>query len=379
MPSTLFKNITSSATISLNNKFSKLKSQGENVISFAAGEPEPTSPEDVIEYAFDMAKSGKTHYTPSSGISELRSKIAEKYSKLTRKNINQDQVIISIAKFAIYSVVGSVIEPGEEVLLQDPSFLSYPEIIKLFRGKPVYFKSMDDGSPDFEDIKSKITEKTRMIMLNSPSNPQGWVATKEQLKTIADIANDNDLFIMSDEIYENIIYEGEHISIFEFPEMENRTFVINGFSKSHAMTGWRIGYVISPKEYSQYLDNFQQHTITCAPSISQYAALKAIQDEDFPKRLKSDFLEKRNLIYELLSKSDKLDIRKPKGTFYIFPKLKNGMDGNEFSMNLLEKKGVLVTPGEPFGPGSKFNIRISFALSKNDLIEGANRILNFLE
>lgn len=379
MVSSLYKNITPSATISLNNKFSQLKAQGKSVISFAAGEPEPTTPHDVIEFAFKMAESGKTHYTPSSGIPELKSKISEKYSKMTRREIMPSQVMISIAKFAINSVVGALIEPGDEVLLQDPSFLSYPEIIKLFRGRPVYFNSLEDGSPDLEDLKEKITEKSKLILLNSPSNPQGWVASREQLKAISDIVLDNKLYIMSDEIYEDIVFEGEHISILEFQGMDERAFIVNGFSKSHAMTGWRIGYVISPKEYATYLDNFQQHTITCAPSISQYAALKAMEDKDFPTKLKQDFKDKRDTIYGLLSKSGQLDVRKPQGTFYIFPKLKNGLDGSQFSTKLLEEKGVLVTPGEPFGPNSKYNFRISFALPKKDLIEGANRLLDFLK
>jgi Aspartate/tyrosine/aromatic aminotransferase len=190
MVSTLYKNITPSATISLNNKFSQLKSQGKSVISFAAGEPEPTTPIEVIEYAFKMAQAGKTHYTPSSGIPELRSKIAKKYSDMTSKEILPSQVIVSIAKFAINIAVGSVIEPGDEVLLQDPSFLSYPEIVKLFGGKPVYVNSNDDGSLDIEDLKEKISHKTKMLLLNSPANPQGWVATHEELKALADISLD---------------------------------------------------------------------------------------------------------------------------------------------------------------------------------------------
>jgi aspartate aminotransferase len=378
MVSTLYKNITPSATISLNNKFSQLKSQGKSVISFAAGEPEPTTPIEVIEYAFKMAQAGKTHYTPSAGIPELRSKIAKKYSDMTSKEILPSQVIVSIAKFAINIAVGSVIEPGDEVLLQDPSFLSYPEIVKLFGGKPVYVNSNDDGSLDIEDLKEKISPKTKMLFLNSPANPQGWVATHEELKALADISVDKKIYVMSDEIYEDIVYEGKHESILQFPGMEDLTFVVNGFSKSHAMTGWRIGYIISPKSFSPYLDAYQQHTITCAPSISQYAALKAMDDRVFPQKLKESFQEKRNKIYQILSKSEKLKLNIPRGTFYIFPKLLNGMDGNKFSNDLLEKKGVLVTPGEPFGPSSRFNFRISYALSMEELIEGGNRILEYL-
>lgn len=379
MVSSRFKNIKASSTVSLNNTFSQMKKAGEDAISFAAGEPDPTTPMDVVDYAFEMAKNGWTHYTPSSGIPELRREIAAKYSIMTGKDVKQEDVIVTPAKFALNMAIESVIEDGDNVLIQDPSFVSYQEMIKIAGGIPKYFQSKEDGSPDLDKLLENIDERTRMIILNSPENPNGWVASEHELKKLADIANDHNIYVLSDEIYEKIIFEGEHISILKFPGMEERTFVVNGFSKSHAMTGWRIGYLIAPHAYSHYIDSYQQHTITCASSVSQYAALRAIKNEDFPKHMNLVFKERRDILYDRLSKIDALKIVKPKGTFYMFPRLINGMTGEEVSDRLLKEKKILVTPGSQFGPSGNDRIRLSFALSNDDLLRGTERIIEFFD
>lgn len=378
MVSSRFKAVMPSPTVSLNNKFSELKEKGENAISFGVGEPDATTPQTVIDYAAQKAREGKTHYTSSLGIKELREKIAGKYQLMTGKEIRSRDVIVTIAKFAINLAVQAVIEPGENVLIQDPSFVSYPEIIKIAGGVPRYFKSREDGSPDLEDLKERIDEKTRMVLINSPSNPHGWVASYQDMKGLTEIASDYKLYITSDEIYEMIIYEGKHISPLSFPGMEERVFVINGMSKSHAMTGWRIGYLISPPEFTTYIDSYQQQTLTCASSVSQYAALKAMDEQDFPARQREIFRKRRDILHSILSRSDRLDFKKPAGTFYAFPLLKNGMTGEEFSASLLDKKKVLVTPGSGFGPSGINRVRLSFALSDKELEEGASRIVEFL-
>lgn len=378
MVSSRFKAVMPSPTVSLNNKFAELKEKGENAISFGVGEPDATTPQTVIDYAAQKAREGKTHYTSSLGIKELREKIAGKYQLMTGKEIRSRDVIVTIAKFAINLAVQSVIEPGENVLIQDPSFVSYPEIIKIAGGVPRYFKSREDGSPDLEDLKERIDEKTRMVLINSPSNPHGWVASYQDMKGLTEIASDYKLYITSDEIYEMIIYEGKHISPLSFPGMEERVFVINGMSKSHAMTGWRIGYLISPPEFTTYIDSYQQQTLTCATSVSQYAALKAMDEQDFPARQREIFRKRRDILHSILSRSDRLDFKKPAGTFYAFPLLKNGMTGEEFSASLLDKKKVLVTPGSGFGPSGINRVRLSFALSDKELEEGASRIVEFL-
>lgn len=378
MVSSKYKAIEPSPTVSLNNKFAELRERGEAAISFGVGEPDATTPETVIDYAAQKAREGKTHYTSSLGIKELRERIAEKYGTMTRKEVSPKNVIVTQAKLAINMAVQAVIEPGDNVLIQDPSFVSYPEIIKIAGGVPRYFPSKEDGSPDIEGLKEMIDGRTRMIIVNSPSNPHGWVASSDEMKGITEVATDHDLYVASDEIYETIIYEGKHVSPLSFPEMQERAFIINGFSKSHAMTGWRIGYLISPSEFTKHIDAFQQQTITCAPSISQYAALKAMDESAFPVSLRETFRRRRDLLHSILSRSDKIDFRKPAGTFYAFPGLKNGMSGEEFSEKLLEQKNVLVTPGSGFGPSGKNRVRMSFALSDRDLQEGANRIIDFL-
>ncbi|MEM0136632.1 MAG: pyridoxal phosphate-dependent aminotransferase [Thermoplasmatales archaeon] len=378
MVSSRFRAILPSPTVSLNNKFAELKEKGENAISFGVGEPDATTPEDVIDYAMKKAKEGKTHYTASLGIKELREKIAEKYRGMTGKDITDGNVIVTPAKLALNMAVQAVIENGDNVLIQDPSFVSYPEIVKIAGGIPRYFPSREDGSPDADRLNEMIDRRTKMIIINSPSNPHGWVASDADMKALAEIASDKKLFITSDEIYEKIIYEGKHISPLSYPGMEERTFVVNGFSKSHAMTGWRLGYLISPPDFTSYIDSFQQQTLTCAPSISQYAALKAIDDSVFPEEMRQTFLKRRDKLHAILSRSDKMEIKKPAGTFYAFPRLKNGMTGDEFSSRLLEKEKVLVTPGSGFGPSGNDKIRMSFALSDKDLEDGAKRIVEFL-
>jgi aspartate aminotransferase len=379
MVSSRFKAVSPSPTVSLNNKFAELKEKGEDAISFGVGEPDATTPEDIIDFAATKAREGKTHYTSSMGIKELRDKIAAKYQLMTGKDVRAKNVIVTIAKFAINMAVQSVIEPGENVLIQDPSFVSYPEIIKIAGGVPRYFGSKEDGSPDIDDLKEKIDGKTRMIIINSPSNPHGWVASYQDMKDLTEVVSDYKLYITSDEIYETIIYEGKHVSPLSFPGMEDRSFIINGFSKSHAMTGWRLGYLISPPEFTGYIDSYQQQTLTCASSVSQYAALRAIDEHNFPLELRETFRRRRDLLHSIISKSDKIEFTKPAGTFYAFPRLKNGMTGEEFSEGLLEREKVLVTPGSGFGPSGKDRVRLSFALSDKDLVEGANRMVEYLK
>ena len=378
MVSIKFKAVLPSPTVSLNNKFAELKEKGEKAISFGVGEPDATTPEGVIDYAAQKAREGKTHYTSSLGIKELREKIAQKYSSMTGKGVVPKNVIVTIVKFAVNMAVQSVIDPGDNVLIQDPSFVSYPEIIKIAGGVPRYFPSKEDGSPDIDALNAMIDDRTKLILINSPSNPHGWVASQQDMKGIVDAAIDHNLYVASDEIYESIIYEGKHISPLSFPGMEDRTFVINGFSKSHAMTGWRIGYLIPPPEFTNYIDSYQQQTITCASSVSQYAALKTFDDPNFPLNMRNTFMRRRDILNSILSKSDKIEFRQPDGTFYAFPKLRNGMTGEEFSEKLLKKEKVLVTPGSGFGPSGKNKVRMSFALSDKDLEEGAKRIVEFL-
>ena len=378
MVSIKFKAVLPSPTVSLNNKFAELKEKGEKAISFGVGEPDATTPEGVIDYAAQKEREGKTHYTSSLGIKELREKIAQKYSSMTGKGVVPKNVIVTIVKFAVNMAVQSVIDPGDNVLIQDPSFVSYPEIIKIAGGVPRYFPSKEDGSPDIDALNAMIDDRTKLILINSPSNPHGWVASQQDMKGIVDAAIDHKLYVASDEIYESIIYEGKHISPLSFPGMEDRTFVINGFSKSHAMTGWRIGYLIPPPEFTNYIDSYQQQTITCASSVSQYAALKTFDDPNFPLNLRNTFMRRRDTLNSILSKSDKIEFRQPAGTFYAFPKLRNGMTGEEFSEKLLKKEKVLVTPGSGFGPSGKNKVRMSFALSDKDLEEGAKRIVEFL-
>ncbi len=370
-----------SSTLSLVELANKFREKGYNIISMAVGEPDFTTPSSVIEAAYEAMKNGKTHYTPPTGISELREAIAEKYRVENGVNVDANNVIVTPAKLGIFMAVSTFIDPGDEVLIPDPGWVSYREMVNFARGKPVGVRLVEEKhfTMDIDDLVSKINFKTKVLIINSPSNPTGSILTYEDLKAIRDVVVDFDLILISDEIYEKIIYEGEHISPGVFEDLLNYTVIINGFSKSHAMTGWRIGYLIAPHSFIPQLEKMQQHTISCAPSMAQYAALQALKEREAVHKMVEEFRRRRDFVYEELSKIEGLHVKRPKGTFYIFPRYDFDLPSKVFAEELMVKKQVAITPGSAFGPHGEGYFRLSFATSMENLKEGIKRLREFIE
>ncbi|BAB60176.1 amino acid aminotransferase [Thermoplasma volcanium GSS1] len=369
--------VNESATVSASNYVEKLKKQGIKVYNFGIGEPDFTTPQHIIEYAFEMAKEGKTHYTPSNGIHELREKVSEKLKNRNNINASPDEVLITPTKFGINLAMMVILNPGDEVLIPEPYYVSYPDIVRLAGGKPVTVSTLEDYSLDFDLMRKYVTPKTKAIIFNNPTNPTGKVYDEKEIKSLVDFALEYGLYIVSDEIYEDLIYNGKLISPASYSEMWGKSITLNGFSKGYAMTGWRIGYMAAPREIVEAANVIQQQTITCVSSISQYAALRALDDTESPKKMKDEFKRRRDLILSILDSSDKLNVTEPDGAFYVFPEYNSDISSNKVSEDLLEKYQVVVTPGSAFGRQGEHHFRISFATSEDIIKEGAERIIKF--
>ncbi|USS40055.1 pyridoxal phosphate-dependent aminotransferase [Thermococcus aggregans] len=377
------KKVEPSATVEVVTLARKLEEKGYDVISFGIGEPDFHTPRKIIEWAYEAMKEGYTHYTPPAGLKETREAIAEKYREENNVDATWENVIITPSKFGIFTAMASVLNPGDEVLIPNPGWVSYCQMAKLLDAKPIgYSVSIRDRAINEEEIKEKITNKTKMIVINSPSNPLGTVFSIEDMKFIRDIAQDKNLIVLSDEIYEKIIYEGRFISPASFEGMLERTIIVNGFSKMYAMTGWRIGYIIAPKTLTKEMTKFQSHTLTCAPAFAQVAVAKALRDDETQEEVKKmieEYSRRRELVYNELKKIELFEAYKPKGTFYVFPKYNYPMKSSDFARMILEKKHVVVTPGSAFGSLGEGHVRISFATSRENIKKGMERIRELVE
>ncbi len=370
-----------SQTLALVELAAKFKEKGYNIISLAVGEPDFTTPPNIIEAAYRAMKAGKTHYTPPSGIKELREAIAEKYRTENHVDVNGSNVIVTPAKLAIFNTLSAFVDPGDEVLIPDPGWVSYREMVRFARGKPVSIKLSEekDWRLDVNDIVNKIDYKTKVLIINSPTNPTGGVLTREDIKAIRDIVIDFDLILISDEIYEKIIFEGEHISPGVYDDLLLNTIIVNGFSKGWAMTGWRIGYLIAPSRYIPELEKVQQHTISCAPSMAQYAALEALKTREYVDEMVAEFKRRRDYVYERLSNMNGIKIRKPRATFYAFPKYEFDVPSKKLAEDIMTKEKVAVTPGFAFGNYGEGHFRISFATSMDNLKAGLDKLEHYFE
>jgi len=378
MVSSRLDSISASPTISLSNRAAELQRKGMKVYNFGVGEPDFTTPENVIDYAFECAKKGKTHYTPSRGIMELREKIVEEAKAANNIDVTSKNVLVSSAKFAINMGLMCILEAGEEVLLPEPYYSSYPDIVKLAGGKPIPVQTDEEYDFDFDAMSKLVGPNTRAIIISNPTNPTGKVYSEKTLRKLTDFLLENDLHLISDEIYSELIYEGKMFSPASIDEASDRVITIGGFSKSHAMTGWRIGYMLASSDIIDASDKIQQQTVTCAPSISQYAALEALRDKESPKRMKEEFRRRRDMVSKLLSETGKLKFRMPEGTFYFFPSYESDIPSKTFSENLLNEKQVITTPGIAFGGQGERHFRASFAASDEVINEGLSRLNDFI-
>ncbi|MBR1983062.1 MAG: pyridoxal phosphate-dependent aminotransferase [Clostridia bacterium] len=385
--------IAPSLTLEITAKAKKLKAEGVSVIGFGAGEPDFNTPEYINNSAKKAIDDGFTKYTPASGMVELKKAICEKFKKDNGLEYVPEQIVISTgAKSSLYHAICAIIDDGDQVILPSPYWLTYPELVGLAGGETVYVKT--DKSTGYKmtasQLKSAITNKTKALILNSPNNPTGSVYTKEEIIEIAKVCQEYGLYVVSDEIYEKLIYDGEeHYSIASVNEyMKEHTIVINGVSKSYAMTGWRIGYLAAPIKIAKAISSMQSHTTSNACSISQYAsvtALTAPEGDEFISKMQKIFDDRRKFMIEKLSKFENIEIAKPSGAFYVFIDVSKNygksydgsvINGSMSFADLALKEGVALIPGVAFGDDNC--VRLSYAISMEDIEEGLNRLNAFL-
>lgn len=382
------KNIAASLTLAISAKAKQMKKEGIDVVSFGAGEPDFDTPEFIKEAGIKAIKDGFTKYTPTSGTPELKEAICEKFKKDNDLEYKPSQIIVSCgAKHSLYNIFMAILDPGDEVIIPAPYWLSYPEMVKMAGGVPVFLTATADN--DFkitpEQLESEITKKTVALVINSPSNPTGSVYTKEELEQFAEIAYRRKIAVVSDEIYEKLIYDGEkHVSIASLgKELKDMTFVVNGMSKSYSMTGWRIGYAAGPEDAIASMGRVQDHSTSNPTSISQVAALAAIKgDQSCVKDMLVQFDKRRKYIVERLTNIPGVKCPVPKGAFYVLPDMgvylnqeingkmiKGSMDLCDY---LLDDAKVSVVPGVAFGADTC--IRLSYATSMENIEKGLDRI-----
>ncbi|AKA69884.1 pyridoxal phosphate-dependent aminotransferase [Clostridium scatologenes] len=384
--------IQPSITLAITAKAKKMKSEGIDVIGFGAGEPDFNTPENIQNAAIGAIKQGFTKYTAASGIIELKEAIANKFYKDNGLKYNSSQIIISTgAKQCLANAFSATLNPGDEVIIPIPYWVSYPELVKLADGVPVFIETSEANNfkYDIKDLEKAITDKTKIILVNSPNNPTGTVYTKEELTAIAELAKKNDLIILSDEIYEKLIYGDEkHISIGSLSEdAYNRTITINGVSKTYSMTGWRIGYAAANEEIIKLMSSLQSHTTANPNSIAQYASVEALNgDEKQIEKMVTEFKNRRDYMVKKINEIENLSCTEPKGAFYVMMNISKtfGKKSNEceikdsltFSQALLEKEKVAVIPGIGFGMDNY--VRLSYATSMDNIKSGLDRIKKFI-
>lgn len=377
------KKVNPSQTLTITTKAKKLKSEGQAIINFAAGEPDFDTPEFIKDAAIEAIKSGFTKYTPTTGIPELKKIIAEKFRKDNSLIYNPDQIVASCgAKQGIFNALMVLVNPDEEVLIPSPYWVSYPQMVNLCSGKPRIIRTSPQNNFKIRggDLEKYINSQTKVIILNSPSNPTGCVYSLKELEDIAKVCVKKKIFIISDEIYEKIIYDNlKHISIASLgKDIYDLTITVNGLSKSFSMTGWRIGYLGAATDIVEAISKLQDHSTSNPTSISQKAALAALKSsDDFSRNICQEFQKRRDYVVSRLKENTKIGFVLPGGAFYIFCNIsKTGMDSETFANRLLDEASVALIPGKGFGRDDY--IRISFATSIEQIEMGMDRIADWL-
>ncbi|MDE6132843.1 MAG: aminotransferase class I/II-fold pyridoxal phosphate-dependent enzyme [Oscillospiraceae bacterium] len=365
-------------------KFFDIAATMENVISLGVGEPDFHTPWAVRQTAISTLEKGKTVYTANSGLMELRKTICGYIKrKIGVEYQPESELIITVGgSEGIDLGIRALIDPGDEVLIVEPCFVCYAPIVELTGGVPVPIETTEETGFKLtaEAVKSKITDKTKLLILPFPNNPTGAIMTKEDLEPIAEVIKDTDILVMSDEIYSELTYDGKHFSITQIEGMQERTLLVNGFSKAFAMTGWRLGYVAGPAPIIKQMLKIHQYAIMCAPTVSQYAAITAMTAcDDEVEKMTNEYNIRRRWLVNALNDIG-LTCFDPKGAFYVFPSIKStGLTSQQFCEELLYKHNVAVVPGDAFGASGEGYIRISYAYSLKHLMEAMERISEFLE
>jgi aspartate aminotransferase len=383
------KALTPSTTLAITAKAKELKAQGFDVIGLGAGEPDFNTPQHIIDAAAKSMNEGHTKYTPAAGLPALKNEIAKKFSNDQGIDYDANEIFVgSGAKHVLYTLFQALLDEGDEVIIPIPYWVSYPEQVKLADGVPVYVEGKEEN--DFKitpnELEAVITEKTRAVIINSPSNPTGMLYSEEELKALGEVCLKHNILIVSDEIYEKLVYDGnKHVSIAEIsPELKEQTMIINGVSKSHSMTGWRIGYAAGNQALIKAMTNLASHSTSNPTTTAQYGAIAAYAGpQEKVEEMRMAFERRLNTIYEKLTAIPGFTCVKPQGAFYFFPNVKKAAEltgynhVDDFVQALLEEAMVAVVPGSGFG--SPNNIRLSYATSLELLEKAVERMREFVE
>lgn len=383
--------VSPSPTLAIDSKFKAMKKQGIPVVGFGAGEPDFNTPDNIKEAGIKAIENNITKYTPASGTPELKQAICDKIKRDTGLEYELSDIVVSNGgKHSLTNTFLSICNPGDEVIVPAPYWVSYPEMIKLADAVPVYIKTTEETDFKFtiEQLEDAITPRTRALVLNTPSNPTGMVYTKAELEKIAEIAVKNEIYVVFDEIYEKLVYEGEHINIATLgDEIRDLTIIVNGMAKTYAMTGWRIGYIAANKKISKAVANIQSHATSNPNSIAQAAAVEALNgDQSFIDEMKKTYIERRDYMIDRINSINGLSCSKPSGAFYIFVNVKEQLkkehygkminSAQELCDDILDRALVALVPGEGFGV--KGFVRLSYATSMEVIKTGLDRIEEYL-
>ncbi|WP_440603177.1 pyridoxal phosphate-dependent aminotransferase [Bacillus sp. GB_SG_008] len=381
--------LTPSTTLEITAKAQALKAEGHDVIGLGAGEPDFNTPEHIMDAAHKAMLEGHTKYTPTGGLATLKQEIIKKFERDQGISYEPSQIIVcNGAKHALYTLFQVLLDEGDEVIIPTPYWVSYPEQVKLAGGEPVYVDGLEENNYKItpEQLRQVITEKTKAVIINSPSNPTGMIYSKEELQQLGQVCVEHNILIVSDEIYEKLIYgDAEYTSIAQLSnELKEQTLIINGVSKSHSMTGWRIGYAAGNKELIKAMTNLASHSTSNPTSIAQYGAIAAYAGDQQPvEMMRSAFEERLNIVYEKLIQIPGFSCIKPQGAFYLFPNVKEAValagyeTVDEWAKALLEEEKVALVPGTGFGAPN--NVRLSYATSLEQLEKALERIDTFMK
>jgi len=374
--------ITPSLTLAIDSKAKSLRAEGIDVCNFAGGEPDFDTPDHIKLAAIRAVENNFTRYTAVAGIPELREAIARKFVTENQIDYRPEEIIVSNgAKQSCFNAIMACVGPGDEVIIPAPYWISYPDMVRLAGAEPIIVTTTaaNNWKITAQDFENAMSPRTKMIVINSPGNPTGAVYTKEELRAIAEVAADEEIFILSDEIYEGLIYDDlKHVSIASVtPEARDLTITVNGFSKSYAMTGWRLGYLGAPKKITQAIEALQSHSSSHACSIAQYGALAALEmSQQCVADMREEFNIRREYTFNRLTKMPQITTIKPSGAFYMLVDIsKLGMSSMNFADRLLSKANVAVVPGIAFGNDK--TIRLSYATGMDMIKEGLDRLENF--
>ncbi len=363
-------------------RFFDLANAREGVISLGVGEPDFQTPWNVRQAAITSLEKGKTKYTANSGMAELKKAIVNKIKTQLGVSYDENEVIVTVGgSEGIDIAVRSLVNPGDEVLIVEPCFVCYAPIVSLCGGIPVPLETVaeNDFKLTAELLRSKITDKTKLLVLPFPNNPTGAVMDRHDLEEIADVLEGTDILVLTDEIYSVLTYGGTHCSIVQIRDMQERTIFVNGFSKAYSMTGWRLGYIAAPEPLARQMLKIHQYAIMCSPTVSQYAAIEALQscDRDVEK-MRVEYDQRRRWLVKSLNEIG-LDCFEPRGAFYVFPSIKRtGLSSEEFCERLLNEHDVAVVPGNAFGASGEGFVRISYAYSLKHIMTAVERISDFI-